>query len=122
MVKVMGFGVRAELNPCSATVWLWPGDLTSLSLSFFVCRMEVITAYTGLDFGKKTQNDGRHIGNDSVSDGHGHYYICLSGESRDRSIREQHSSPFPFILAGLAWYAGSLLWKDPRARVRGWGE
>lgn len=59
MVKVMGFGVRAELNPCSATVWLWPGDLTSLSLSFFVCKMEVTTAYTAKGFGRKTRNGAR---------------------------------------------------------------
>lgn len=32
MVKVMGFGVRAELSLCSATLWLQPGYLTSLSL------------------------------------------------------------------------------------------
>lgn len=102
MVKVMGFGVRAELNPCSATVWLWPGNLTSLSLGFFVHKMEVTTAYTALDFGKKTRNDARHIGNDSLSDSPCCYYICLPGESRDRNIKEQHSPHFPFILAGLA--------------------
>lgn len=32
MVKVMGFGIRAELSPCSTTMWLQPGYLTSLSL------------------------------------------------------------------------------------------
>ena len=32
MVKVMGFAVRAELSPCSATVWLRPGYLISLRL------------------------------------------------------------------------------------------
>ena len=32
MVKVMGFGVGAELSPCSITVWLQPRYLTSLSL------------------------------------------------------------------------------------------
>lgn len=104
MVKVMGFGTRAELSPCSASVWLWPGYLISLSLSFFVCKTEATRVDTAQDFGKKTQNDARHTGNDSVSDGHC-CYVCLPGESR--GIKERPSSPFPSILAGLACRLGS---------------
>ena len=100
MVKVMGFGTRTELSPCSASAWLWPGYLILLSLSFFVCKTEATRVDTAQDFGTKTQNDGRHTGIVSVSDGHC-CYVCLPGES-SRSIKERPSSPFPSILAGLA--------------------